>query len=220
MPANLYLCTVMPTIRHMHPVRSNSTESKRGVPSVQFHRCTEAAHTYMSANYQDTNAEVGGEFAPVLCSTSAHGSPLQASALLLVETFMALLASAPSGVMTRPSLQRLLFDVFHEDMDAYRTYCLEVRVLLRLPVKHANVGWPHTSCWAPLLSCQLERSPAASPKAPLPAPTCCPASSRGALVFDLLLFVFLELGLLACMYSFQHCTASLIHMNAGLRGEL
>lgn len=54
-------------------------------------------------------------------------SDLQASALLLAEALSAGLASGPAGVLGRPSLQRLLFDVFHEDLGAFRAYCLEVR---------------------------------------------------------------------------------------------
>jgi hypothetical protein len=51
---------------------------------------------------------------------------LQSAALLLSEVFAAGLADGPAGRLPRTTLRRLLFDVFHEDMIAFRSYCLEV----------------------------------------------------------------------------------------------
>jgi len=50
---------------------------------------------------------------------------LQAAALVLAEAFVTMLAASPAGVLSRPSLQRLLFGVYAGDYAAFRNYCLE-----------------------------------------------------------------------------------------------
>lgn len=86
-------------------------------PAQQEQEAVSGARTGSRAAYGGTQLDMELE--------EGKRQDLQASALLLVEAFTALLASSPSGVLTRPSLQRLLFDVFHEDLGAFREYCLE-----------------------------------------------------------------------------------------------
>jgi len=57
---------------------------------------------------------------------------LQAAALVLAETFACCLAPGsgqaggdPRGALDRVALQRLLFDVFHDDIQQFRDYCLQ-----------------------------------------------------------------------------------------------
>jgi hypothetical protein len=51
---------------------------------------------------------------------------LQAAGLLLAEVFMVGAAAAGSEVPDVPALKRLLFDVFHEDIDLFKEYCMQV----------------------------------------------------------------------------------------------
>ncbi|KAL6750006.1 hypothetical protein V8C86DRAFT_3031406 [Haematococcus lacustris] len=53
---------------------------------------------------------------------AAKRADIVACGLLLAETFACGLADGPSGVMTPPTLRRLLFTVFPADVEGFRAY--------------------------------------------------------------------------------------------------
>ncbi|EFJ42413.1 hypothetical protein VOLCADRAFT_107267 [Volvox carteri f. nagariensis] len=57
---------------------------------------------------------------------------LQATALTLLEAYSAATATSPSGALARTSLTRLLFEIYWDDMAAFRQYCADDPPLSRL----------------------------------------------------------------------------------------
>ncbi|KAL6750007.1 hypothetical protein V8C86DRAFT_3144298 [Haematococcus lacustris] len=73
----------------------------------------ETAATDVAQEHLDTSFE------------AAKRADIVACGLLLAETFACGLADGPSGVMTPPTLRRLLFTVFPADVEGFRAYLHE-----------------------------------------------------------------------------------------------
>lgn len=70
---------------------------------------------------------------------------LQAAALLLAEVFMVGSGASGAEVMDLAALQRLLFDVFHEDIALFKEYCLQdednYNGFVEFMDMHRGAGW-------------------------------------------------------------------------------
>lgn len=58
--------------------------------------------------------------------------PPQATALTLLEVFSAGTATSPAGALPRPTLTRLLFEIYSDDVAALRSYCADDPALAEL----------------------------------------------------------------------------------------
>ncbi|KAL6750009.1 hypothetical protein V8C86DRAFT_3144300 [Haematococcus lacustris] len=90
----------------------------------------ETAATDVAQEHLDTLDGFGfGKFAPAPGNLesfeAAKRADIVACGLLLAETFACGLADGPSGVMTPPTLRRLLFTVFPADVEGFRAYLHE-----------------------------------------------------------------------------------------------
>ncbi|PNH11832.1 hypothetical protein TSOC_001332 [Tetrabaena socialis] len=69
---------------------------------------------------------------------------LQAIALTLLEVFSAATAAGPNGALPRPTLTRLLFEIYQDDIPSLRQYCEDDPALERMVAlldENGRAGW-------------------------------------------------------------------------------